>query len=149
MRNLTFSELNLWHVTRGGGWAFSQNVSFLALMVWELQVTYDTWHVTPDTWNATRDTLHVSRDTQGVVSIVSKFQVPSYDGFGVIIFWRLGGKGSVTEWINDKCVCRTAPATPGLLKFSGFSLKLFPEDSPALQHNRKNNYKISQKCFNM
>ena len=31
------------------------------------------------------------------------------------MFSRSGGKGSVTDPLNDGCVCRTAPATPGLL----------------------------------
>ena len=36
----------------------------------------------------------------------------------------LGGKGSVNELINGERVCRTAPATPGLLNnfFSGIKV---------------------------
>ena len=33
-----------------------------------------------------------------------------------MMFWRIGGKGSLNEWINDEGVCRTASAIPGLLK---------------------------------
>ena len=49
------------------------------------------------------------------MNILSKFQLPSSNGLGFMISWRLGGKGSVTEWINrsinNEAVCRTAPAT--------------------------------------
>ena len=40
----------------------------------------------------------------------------------IMIFFWFGGKGSLTEsmneWINDEGDCRTAPATPGLLMIS-------------------------------
>ena len=53
----------------------------------------------------------MTRDTLGMINILSKFQL--------MILWRYGGKGSLTESINesisDKAVYRTAPATPGLL----------------------------------
>ena len=32
-----------------------------------------------------------------------------------MMFWRLGGKGLVTKSMNHEGVCRTAPATPGML----------------------------------
>ena len=39
-----------------------------------------------------------------------------------MMFWRFGGKGLLTESLNessnDEAVCRTAPATPGLLNIS-------------------------------
>ena len=41
----------------------------------------------------TPDTGHVTTDTQGMVNIVSRFQVLSSNGLGVMRFWRLGGKG--------------------------------------------------------
>ena len=54
-----------------------------------------------------------------MANIVYKFQVPSFHGLVVMMFWRLGGKGSLTDWltylISDGGVCRTAPATAGLL----------------------------------
>ena len=43
----------------------------------------------------------VTCDTQEGVNIVSKFQVPSYNGLGVMMFWRLGGKGLLTDLINE------------------------------------------------
>ena len=63
----------------------------------------------------TSDTGHVTRDTQGVVNIVSKFQVTSTYGLGVMMFCRLGGKGLPTELTINNGVCRTALATQGLL----------------------------------
>ena len=68
-----------------------------------------------DTWQMTGDTWHVTHDTWQVVNIVSKFQVPSSNGLGFMMFWRFGGKGSVNHLISDEAVCRTAPSTPGLL----------------------------------
>ena len=54
-----------------------------------------------------------------MVNIVSKFQVPSSNGLGVMMFWRYFHKGWLSDWINESMndggVCRTAPATPGLL----------------------------------
>ena len=32
---------NAWHVTHGGGWTFSQNFSFSALMLWDRQCLED------------------------------------------------------------------------------------------------------------
>ena len=84
------------------------------------QVTCDMWHVTRDTWHMTHDMRHVTWDMLWGVNIFSKFQLPSSSGLWFMIFWRLGGKGSLThslnEWINYGGDCRTAPATPGLLK---------------------------------
>ena len=83
-------------------------------------VTPDSWHLTRDTWHVTPDTWHVTCDTWWGVNILSKFQLPSSNGLGFMISWRLGGKGSwLNEWINelikDEAVCRTVPATPGVL----------------------------------
>ena len=70
-------------------------------------------HVTRDMWHV------VTRDMFGGVNILSKFQLPSSYRLGFMMLWRSGGKGWVTEWINelinDKAVYRTDPATPGLL----------------------------------
>ena len=54
----------------------------------------DMWHVTHDMW-------HVTCDTQSVVNIVSKFQIPSSNGLGFMMSWRLGGKWSLSEWMNE------------------------------------------------
>ena len=64
-------ELDMWH---------------LKCNTWHL--TPDTWHLTPDTWHLTPDIWHVSGYPQGVVNIVSKFQLPSSYGLGVKEFWR-------------------------------------------------------------
>ena len=61
-------------------------------------VTCDTWQVTGHlTGNVT---WYVSHDAQKVVNIVSKFQVLSSQGWGVMMLWRLGGKGWVTKLMN-------------------------------------------------
>ena len=57
------------------------------------------------------------------MNILSKFQVPNSYGLGVKVSLRYFHNGWVTEWI-----CRTAPATPGLLKIVTcfyFHLQLF------------------------
>ena len=59
--------------------------------------TCDTWHVTKS-----RDAWHMTHRWWG--NILSKCQVPSSNSLGVMIFW-----------ISHNAVCRTAPATPGLL----------------------------------
>ena len=41
----------------------------------------------------THDTGHVTRDTQGVINIVSKFQVPSSNSLGVGMFQSYFHKG--------------------------------------------------------
>ena len=55
----------------------------------------------------------------GGVNILSKFQLPSSYGFGQTASWRFWTKGSpnkrMIELMNQKAVCRTAPATPGML----------------------------------
>ena len=78
-------------------------------------VTCDAWHVTRDMWHVTRDMWHVTCDTFGGVNILSKFQLPSSYCLWFMMLWRSGGKGWVTELMNDEAVYRTAPATPGLL----------------------------------
>ena len=75
--------------------------------------------MTPDTRHVTCDTWHVTHDTWGV-NILSKFQLPSSYGLWFMIFWRFGGKGLLTDWLNHEGVCRTAPATPGLLNMIFF-----------------------------
>ena len=60
---------DMWDVTGGGWWTFSQNVRSLALTIWEWRCFEDIF--TKDHW--------------------------------------------VSELVNDECVCRTSPATPGLL----------------------------------
>ena len=34
------------------------------------------------------------------VKILSKFELPSSYGLGVIMLWRLGGKGRLSRWIK-------------------------------------------------
>ena len=67
----------------------------------------------------TRDMRHMTCDTFGGENILSKFQLPSSYRLWFMILWRSGGKGWLTELMNelmnDEAVYRTAPATPGLL----------------------------------
>ena len=35
--------------------------------------------------------------------------------FVIYDIWRFGGKGWLTEWMNNEDACRISPATPGLL----------------------------------
>ena len=62
------------------------------------------------------------RDRLGEVNILSKFQLSSSYGLGVTVHWRYFHKGSVTDLIINKGVCRTAPATLGLLNMSYYRL---------------------------
>ena len=50
----------------------------------------------------------MTRDTQGVVNIVSKFQLPSSNGLGYTEFEDISTS-------HDLVNPQTAPATPGLL----------------------------------
>ena len=63
------------------------------------------WHVTPDTWQMTHDVWQVTHDIWHLVgvNILSKCQLPSSYGLGVMMFQRFGGKGSLThlmQWIT-------------------------------------------------
>ena len=59
-------------------------------MKWHEMTWNDMRHVTCDMWQ-------VTYDTWCGVNILSKFQLSSFNGFGVMMFWKLGGKGSLTE----------------------------------------------------
>ena len=72
----------------------------------------DTWHVTHDTWHVTQDTWHLTHNTW-LGEQYLKRQVSKYYNFGEPLFWRYFYKRSVSH-LNDKAVCRTAPATLGL-----------------------------------
>ena len=68
----------------------------------------------------------MTRDFGGV-NILSKFQLPSSYRLWFMILWRYFRK-SITEWISDEAVCRTAPATPGL------SINFFSQQSRGEVH---------------
>ena len=59
---------------------------------------------------------HVAHDRWGYVNLLWKLQLPISYGLGVKVFWRYFHKGWLTDWVNYEGVCRTAPATSGLLK---------------------------------
>ena len=97
-----------WHMTGGSGGTFPHNFISLILVVWELKVACDTWHVTPDTWQLTPDTRplthdmwHVSHDTHREMNTVAKFMVPSSFGLGVKVLWRCWTKGWPSKWMNE------------------------------------------------
>ena len=58
---------------------------------------------------------HIICDTWWGLNIISKFQLLSLYGFGEKVFERYFHKLLVSERLYHKCVCRTIPATPGLL----------------------------------
>ena len=71
----------------------------------------------------------------GGVNIVSNFQLPSSNGLGVMIFEDLEEKDElVTELMSDEAVCRTAPATPGLLNIQGVASCLEPKNPAYGRH---------------
>ena len=77
--------------------------------------------MTPDMWHLTPDTVHVTCDTEGVVNIVSTFQVPSSKFWEKFSFEDLEENDQwQTDWlnelINDNHVCRTARYT-GSVKY--------------------------------
>ena len=76
--------------------------------------THDTWHMTPDTWYLTCDTWHVTHGGRWTFS-------QNFSSLSLMV-WDTqcleDSKGSPNESVNDKGVCRTAPATAGLLNTS-------------------------------
>ena len=81
-----------------------------------LNVTHDRLNVTHDAWHVTCDMWHMTRDTGYGVNILSILQLSRSNGLVFMMFWSSGGKGWVTQFMSDKGVCRTGPATPGLSK---------------------------------
>ena len=83
------------------------------------------WHMTHDMWHATCDTWHVTCDTWNMTgggrwTFSQNFSFPFLTVWEWRYFEDFEEKGdspnqSVSESMNDKGVCRTAPATPGLL----------------------------------
>ena len=70
-------------------------------------------HMTHDMWHVTRDMRHMSCDTWQVLKILSQVQLLSAS------VWEWSVKAFLRKKICDstnKGVCRTGPATPGLLK---------------------------------
>ena len=90
----------MWHVTRD-----------------MCHVTRDMCHVTRDTWHVTRDTWHVTR--LGVWTFSQNFSSLALTVCDLGYYEDLEEKAhGLNEWINDKAVYRTAPATPGLLNIA-------------------------------
>ena len=109
---------DMWHMAHdmlqmagGRSWTFFKNFGSLALTVGELQVTCDIWHVTPDTGHVTHEMCDMTHRGGWPLCQILK----SWDPTGFMMFWRLRGNGPLNQLISDKGVCRTAPATLGLL----------------------------------
>ena len=66
------------------------------------------------------------------MNIVTQFQVPSFGIDGVVNIWRK----RISDSISDEGVCRTAPATPGLLIIWA-SVKCSDTDAGHLGHYRQ------------
>ena len=66
-------------------------------------MTCDMRHVTCVMWHMTCDIWHMACDMWNISSLA------------LTVFWWLGGKGWLNESLHNEGVCRTAPATPGLL----------------------------------
>ena len=84
------------------------------------------WHVrlTRNTWHVTRAKLHVTHDRWEEVKLISIFQLPSSYGLGVKVFWIYFHISWLSQWMNDKGVCRTALATPGRVIIESILMEL-------------------------
>ena len=77
-------------------------------------LTPDTWHLTHDMWHLLHDMCHVAH--MGWWTLCQKFSYLPLTVWKLWCFEDLREKDqSMTKLISDKGVCRTAPATPGLL----------------------------------
>ena len=107
LRNWDIPRLLIWNNLR------EKKLDWIALLITAPPGTsfIHMWHVIPDKWHVTYDTWKVGEG--------EPFQLCISDSLGAKIFWRYFHKGwlteSVNQLMNDKGVCRTAPATPGLL----------------------------------
>ena len=81
-------------------------------------MTLDYWHLTPDTGHMTHDTWHLTYDTWHVAhgggwTFSQNFSSPAL----MVWDWQCPENISTNhDWLSDRGDCRTAPATPGLLK---------------------------------
>ena len=77
-------------------------------------VKWDTWNVTHDMWHMAPDMWHLTHDRWGVGEPSLKMPAPLLLRFGnkglLRIFWQ-----RQSESIYEEGVCRTSPATPGVL----------------------------------
>ena len=87
-------------------------------------MTCDTWQVTHDTWHLTPDTWHVTHDGEWTFSQNGNFlAVPVWDWQCLEDSERKDDR--LNQSISNAGVCRTAPATPGLLIIKMFFKKKF------------------------
>ena len=123
--NILLLTSDIWHLA-SDIWHLSSHISYLTFDMWYMtynmwnmicdmwHVNFDMWHVTRYTWHMTSDMWHMTCDTCWGVNILSKFQLSSSNGLGVMLLWIYFNKPSLTL-MNHEAVCRTAPATLGLL----------------------------------
>ena len=81
-----------------------QTLPWLALPLCQKKMwhpTGDIWHVTCDMWHVTRDIWHLTCNRWGEVNPPSKFQLPSFYGLGMMVWWRYFHKSWPNEWINE------------------------------------------------
>ena len=63
----------------------------------EEQILSDMWQVTHYSWHIKCDMWHMTHNRCGEVPRLTKFQLPSFYGLGVKVFWRYYNK----EWLTD------------------------------------------------
>ena len=84
-------------------------------------MTCDMWHMTRDMWHVTRDMWHVT--CCGGWTFSQNFSSLAFTVCDLRFYEDLEEKAhGLTDLINNKAVCRTAPATPGLLNTHGVLL---------------------------
>ena len=84
----------------------------------------DMWHMTCDMWHMTYDTWHETHETWHVTGCGEWTFSQNFSSLAITIcdlLWRFGGKGWLTESVNYKGVCRTAPAIAGLFNIIDLS----------------------------
>ena len=85
-------------------------------------LTLDTWHLTPDTWHLTPDMWHLVGDEHPLKISRLLLSLFGRDCALKIFFHKPSLSELMNEWMNElinyEAVCRTAPATPGLLIMS-------------------------------
>ena len=67
------------------------------------------WHVTRDMWHLTHYTWPLTPDMWlwWWMNILSKIQLSSSSGLGVVMFWRFGGKELLSKSMNEWQRCLT------------------------------------------
>ena len=83
------------------------------IIIKKWHVTHDILHVTRDTWHMTGDTWHAGAGEHSLK--ISDPWLLLFVIYDIMKIWRKRLTDWINQWISDKAVYRTAPATPGLL----------------------------------